>query len=218
MFPLLSLGACAERDNPFDPINLGLVPAPSDTPPRVAPEPRPSATSLVVDPDSACRDCLQYGNVGAALADAHPGDTIWIQGGRTYPVDLLNVSRGGTFLARLVIQAFGGEARFIPSKAGVQNLLRLDQPYVEFRNLAFVGAEGDGILVNNVEGPVVFDSVRIDSCGISGRGSALRAGPAGVLLSLRHVRLRHNASYPALWLDPGVVIDDSVDVVTEPRP
>lgn len=214
--PLLAIGGCAERDNPFDPVNrVGVV----DPPPPVAPEPRPGPTSLVVDPDSVCRTCDFYGTLGSALAQAQPGDTIWIQGGRTYTVqDLLNIAKGGSFLKPLVIRAYGGEARFVPARDGIQNLLRVSQPYIELRGLAFVGAAGDGVLVNNVSGPVRLDSVRIDSCGVAGIGVGLRAGPAGVHLSLHDLRLRYNATAPALQLDPGVVVDDSARVVQIPRP
>lgn len=183
-------------------------------------EPRPGPTSLVVDPDSACRTCgAFYGTVGTALTQVKPGDTIWIQGGRTYRLqDLLNVSRGGTFIDPIVVRSYGGEARFVPARGGIQNLLRVSQPYVHLRGLAFVGAEGDGVLINNSPGPVRLDSVRIDSCGIGGSGSALRAGPVGVRLGLSDLTMRHNASRPALVLESGVVVEDSLRVIEIPRP
>lgn len=173
----------------------------------------------MVDPDSVCRTCPFYGTVGTALSDVKPGDTLWIQGGRTYRLqDVLNVSRGGTFVQPVVVRSFGGEARFVPARSGILNLLRVSQPYVHLRGLAFVGAEGDGVLINNSPGPVRLDSVRIDSCGVGGAGSALRAGPAGVRLGLSDLTLRHNASRPALVLEAGAVIDDSLRVLEIPRP
>lgn len=217
VLPLLAIGGCAERDNPYDPSNGFVGPARPiiDT---VEPEPRPSKTSRVVDPDSVCRTCDFYGTLETALAESQPGDTVWIQGGRTYQVqDLLNISKGGTFLRPFVIRSYGGEARFIPARSGIQNLLRVSQPYVDIQGIAIVGAEGDGVLINNVVGPVRIDSSRIDSCGISGDGAALRAGPAGVRLSLHDLQLRHNATSPALQLAPGVVIDDSARVAETPR-
>jgi len=216
LLPLLAIGGCAERDNPYDPSN-GFAPP---NPPVIAvPEPKPTETALVVDPDSVCRTCDFYSTLETALTESQPGDTIWIQGGRTYLVqDLLNVSKGGSFLRPFVIRSFGGEARFMPARDGVQNLLRVSQPYVEIRGIAIVGAQGDGVLVNNVAGPVRIDSSRIDSCGVSGAGAALHAGPAGVHLILRDLQLKHNATSPALLLDAGVVIDDSVRVTEIPRP
>lgn len=174
----------------------------------------------MVDPDSACRTCGGFfGTLGSALTQVKPGDTIWIQGGRTYLLqDVLNVSRGGTFVAPVVVRSFGGEARFAPARLGIQNLMRVGQPYVHLRGLAFVGAEGDGVLVNHSPGPVRLDSVRIDSCGTGSSGSALRAGPAGVRLGLRDVTMRHNASRPALVLEAGVVVEDSLRVIEIPRP
>jgi len=212
LLPLLSLGGCAERDNPFDPINRQTVP----TPPQ-APEPRPTTTALVVDPDSACRGCPFYGNVDAALANSHVGDTIWVQGGRTYAVDLMNLSKGGTFGSPFHFLSFGGQARFVPSRKGIQNLLRISQPYVVIRGMAFVGADGDGVIVNNLSGPVTLDSSRIDSCGESGTGAGLRAG-SGVRLRLHHLRLTHNATTPALTLEAGATIEDSLDVLETRRP
>lgn len=190
---------------------------PAPTPPV---EPKPGPTSLVVDPDSACRTCGPFfGTLGSALTQVKPGDTIWVQGGQTYLLqDVLNVSRGGTFVAPVVVRSFGGEARFAPARGGIQNLLRVSQPYVYLRGLAFVGAEGDGVLINNSPGPVRLDSVRIDSCGIGGSGSALRAGPSGVHLGLSDLTMRHNANRPALVLESGVVIDDSLRVIEVPRP
>jgi hypothetical protein len=213
ILPLLALGGCAERDNPFDPANRQSV-GPT---PVVVPEPRPTTTALVVDPDSACRGCPFYGNIDAALANSHAGDTVWIQGGRTYEVDLMNLSKGGTFARPFLFRSFGGEARFVPSRKGIQNLLRISQPYVVIRGLAFVGADGDGVIVNNVVGPVTIDSSRIDSCGESGMGAALRAGN-GVRLRLHHLRLTHNATTPALTLEAGATVEDSLAVVETPRP
>lgn len=210
ILPLLAFGGCAERDNPYDPENGFLARIPQDTSTDTPPEPRPSKSARIVDPDSVCRTCDFYATLETALSEAQSGDTVWIQGGRTYMVqDLLNISKGGTLLRPFVIRSFGGEARFIPARAGVQNLLRVGQAYVHIRGIAFVGAEGDGVLVNNVTGPVRIDSSRIDSCGLSGSGAGLRAGPAGVKLSLHTVQLRHNASSPALQLSPGVEIDSS---------
>lgn len=211
--PLLALGGCAERDNPYDPANgfLHVAPAPEPL------EPRPSSTSLIVDPDSVCRTCDFYGTLETALAEAQPGDTVWIQGGRTYAVqDLLNVSKGGTLYQPFVIRSFGGEARFVPARRGIQNLLRVSQPYVAITGLAIVHAEGDGVLVNNVAGWVRIDSSRIDSCGVSGEGVALRAGPAGVRLRLHALTMRGNASSPALRLESGAVIEDSSRVIEIP--
>lgn len=218
LLPLLAIGGCAERDNPYDPINgfSGTNPPNGDS---VVPEPKPSETAIVVDPDSVCRTCDFYATLETALAESQPSDTVWIQGGRTYAVqDLLNISKGGTFLRPFVVRSFGGEARFIPARDGIQNLLRISQPYVEIRGIAIVGAQGDGVLVNNVVGPVRIDSSRIDSCGISGAGVGLHAGPAGVHLVLHDVQFKHNATSPALRLDAGVVIDDSIRVVEIPRP
>ncbi len=212
VLPLLALEGCAERDNPYDPANGYLARAPEDTVRKdtTPPEPRPSRTSRVVDPDSVCRTCDFYATLETALSEAQPGDTVWIQGGRTYQVqDLLNISKGGTLLRPFVIRSFGGQARFVPARAGVQNLLRIGQAHVHIRGVAIVGAEGDGVLVNNVSGPVRIDSSRIDSCGLSGFGAAVRAGPAGVRLSLHDVQLRHNATSPALQLSPGVELDTS---------
>lgn len=152
------LWACAERDNPYDTPN-GSTRASEST------VPTPSSSIRVVLPDSAGRTSSYYGNIQAALADLNPGDTLWVQGGRTYAISgLLRVSHGGARLLPVVIRSFGGQVRIL-ARSSVSNCLRIDQGWVHITGFAFVGALGPGILANSVTGDIWIDSCRIDTCG-----------------------------------------------------
>ena len=154
----LPLG-CAQRDNAFDPANGYRS---IDTTPVV---PVPSGSIRVVLPDSAGRGSQFYGNIQAALADLNPGDTLWVQGGRTYAISgLLRVSHGGVRLLPVVIRAFGGEARIL-ARSSVLNCLRIDQGWVKIAGFAFVGAQGPAVIGSGVAGDVWIDSCRADSSG-----------------------------------------------------
>lgn len=158
LFLFAGLWACAQRDNPYDPLNATRN---SDT----AVAPTPSSSIRVVLPDSAGRTSSYYGNIQSALADLNPGDTLWVQGARTYAISgLLRISHGGARLLPVVIKSFGGEARIL-ARSSVSNCLRIDQGWVRISGFAFVGSVGPGILASGVAGDVAIDSCRIDTCG-----------------------------------------------------
>jgi hypothetical protein len=158
---VLCFWACAERDNPYDPVNRAARPMDTGAKPPV-----PSASIRVVLPDSSgSRGSAYYGNIQAALADLNPGDTLWVQGNRTYPISgLLRVSHGGARLLPVVIRSYGGIARIL-ARSAVANCLLIDTGggAVHISGFAFVGATGPAILANGVAGDIWIDSCRIDT-------------------------------------------------------
>lgn len=158
---VLCFWACAQRDNPYDPANRAATPV--DTGPK---PPVPSPTIRVVLQDSSgTRGSAYYGNIQSALADLNPGDTLWVQGNRTYAISgLLRVSHGGARLLPVVIRSFGGEARIL-ARSSVPNCLLIDTGggAVHITGFAFVGATGPAILANGVAGGIWIDSCRIDT-------------------------------------------------------
>lgn len=158
---ILLLWACAQRDNPYDPANVS---ANRNIDTGIKP-PQPSGLIRVVLPDSAGRSSDYYGNIQAALADLNPGDTLYVQGGRTYAISgLLRISHGGGRLLPVVIRSFGGQARIL-ARSSVPNCLRIDQGWVHLTGFAFVGSDGPAIIASGVTGDVQIDSCRADSSG-----------------------------------------------------
>ncbi|HXP90826.1 MAG TPA: hypothetical protein VN931_07865 [Fibrobacteria bacterium] len=154
------LWGCAERDNPYDPANL--VSRAVDTAAKL---PVPGEGIRVVLPDSAGRASAYYGNIQSALADLNPGDTLWVQGGITYPTMGLNLSHGGARLLPVVIRSFGGEARIL-ARSTVPNCLIISQGWAKITGFAFVGATGPAVRTvgdSTITGDVWIDSSRIDS-------------------------------------------------------
>lgn len=157
---ILLLWACAQRDNPFDPSNGGNRGIDTGSKP-----PQPSDQIRVVLPDSAGRSSNYYGNIQAALADLNPGDTLYVQGERTYAISgLLRISHGGARLLPVVIRSFGGVARIL-ARSSVPNCLRIDQGWVHIKGFAFVGSQGSAVIASGVLGDVEIDSCRADSSG-----------------------------------------------------
>ena len=132
---LVGLCACAERDNPWDPANR------SDMAQAALPaQPVPGPSSEVVLPDSASRDPANpyFANLQSAMSAVKPGDTLWIQGGRSYVLTTgLEMVLGGAAFHWVVIRSFGGEARIVDGDPGsISALLTLTGPgYVERRQL-----------------------------------------------------------------------------------
>ena len=158
---VLCFWACAERDNPYDPANRTLRVLDTGVKPPV-----PSPSIRVVLEDSAgYRGSAYYGNIQSALADLNPGDTLWVQGNKTYAISgLLRVSHGGARLLPVVIRSYGGVARIL-ARASVQNCILIDTGGVEVHisGFACVGATGPAIIAANVVGNIWIDSCRIDT-------------------------------------------------------
>lgn len=203
---LVGLFGCAERDNPWDPVNRSAVP---DSPVRPL-LPTPGATSKVVLPDSASRDPSNpyFANLQTAMSAVEPGDTVWIQGGRSYLLSTgLQMVLGGSANRWVVVRSFAGEARIVDGRPGtISSLLTLTGPgYVELKGLAFVLCSGAGFRANGLQGPLRIDSCRFDSnatYGLETRG--LRDA-----LQLRHLRLKGNGFSPPLSVESPV---DSLDI------
>ena len=159
---MLCFWACAERDNPNDPANRenGRI---VDT---GAKPPVPSDVVRVVLRDSSgYRGSAFYGNIGSALGDLNPGDTLWVEGNKTYAIsDRLRISHGGARLLPVVIRSFGGIARIL-ARGAVSNCLFIDTGGVEVHisGFAFVGSTGPAIFANGGNGNIWIDSCRIDT-------------------------------------------------------
>lgn len=195
---VLFLLGCVQRDNPYDPANGYRKPI--DTTPLI-PVPRDSSIRVVA-PDLAGRGSAYYGTPDAALAEANPGDTIWIQGGRTYPIrGTLRAGHGGARLLPIVVKSFGGEARFVP-RAGVPNCLRIETyGWIKFSGFAFVGTEQVAIIASGTEGDLWFDSCRVDS-----GGQAFDFRNMVGTLHLTNITMTDNLQSP-----PFVFINDTLD-------
>lgn len=165
---VLTFWACAERDNPYDPANRAV--RKTDTGAKL-PSPHPGVK--VVLPDSASRDnnygrdtdYVFDGTIQSGLSRLNPGDTLWVQGGRTYAVSNgLDLMFGGARLLPVVIRSFGGEARVL-ARSRVENLLTIQNGGmdVHLHGFAFVGAIGPAIIAVDVPGDIWIDSCRVDT-------------------------------------------------------
>jgi len=194
---------CAERDNPWDPVNRAAEGASSR-------QPVPGPGSKVVLPDSASRDPANpyFANIQSALRAVEAGDTLWIQGGKTYSLGTgLELVLGGTAYHWVVVRSFGGEVRLVEARPGtVSSLLTVTGPgYVELRGMAFVLGSGAGFRANGLQGPLRLDSCRFDSNGTYGLETrGLRSS-----LVLRNLRMKGNVNSPPMSVETVV---DSVDV------
>ena len=164
---VLTFWACAERDNPYDPANRAA--RNTDTGAKL-PSPHPGVKVVLLD--SAGRDNnygrdsnhIYDGTIESALSRLDPGDTLWVQGGRTYPTFGLSLMFGGARLLPVVIRSFGGEARVL-ARSRVQNLLTIQTGgvNVHIQGFAFVGAIQPAIIAVDVPGDIWIDSCRVDT-------------------------------------------------------
>ncbi len=199
----LALGACAQRDNPWDPVNMAAASV------SVKP-PQPSATSKVVLPDSASRDPDNpyYANLASAIAGLEAGDTLWIQGNRDYVLtEGLQMSFGGSRYSWIVIRSFGGAAHLVDGSSGaVSALLTLTgSGWVELRGLGFSRSHGAGFRANGLQGPLRLDSCVFDSNATYG----IETRSIQDSTHLRSLRFRANGTEPPLFINTAF---DSVDV------
>lgn len=180
---VILLAGCTQRDNPFDPVNLGGRGYPEpDT--RFAPVPHEH--NIVVWPDSVDRSQLYkpYRNYTASIQSLggmiQAGDTIWVKGDTVY--DLrggLTFGGNGNELNWVVIHSFRGQVRFREASNVLGDCMTLKDPYVKIVGLSFSNCRV-GIRTAFAAGPVALDSVKID---ISDTGFAFR--------SVGDVRIRH---------------------------
>jgi hypothetical protein len=153
-------------------------------------------------PDSASRDPSNpyFANLASAIASLDPGDTLWVQGNRSYVLsDGLQMAFGGMRYNWIVIRSFGGTARLVDgSNGGMSSLMTLTgSGWVELRGLAFVRSHGAGFRANGLQGPLRLDSCRFDSnatYGIETRG--LRD-----TLFLRDLSLSRNGKSPPISVE-----------------
>lgn len=159
----LLLVGCAERDNPYDPVNNPLVRQVVDTIRR----PVPGLFNRVLLPESLDRTCTgycYYANIHTALAEMESGDTLWIPGGdRYFTIDRsLTLRAGGSERNPVVIRSYGGKAtiRLVP-KEGIPATfcLEITQPFVRIEGITFINCE-TSIFAADINGPLVLDSVQ----------------------------------------------------------
>ena len=201
----LCLCGCAQRDNPWDPVNVSGATSNTDTTKPQATTPVPGATSKVVLHDSASRDPSNpyFANLASAIASLDPGDTLWIQGNRSYVLsDGLQMAFGGSAYNWIVIRSFGGTARLVDGRTGtISSLLTLTgSGYVELRGLAFVRSLGAGFRANGLQGPLKIDSCRFDSNGTYG----IETRGLRDTLFLRDLLLRANRNRPPISVETPV--------------
>jgi len=194
---------CAERDNPWDPVNRMAESGATQLP-------VPGPGVKVVLPDSASRDPANpyFANIQSALRSVEAGDTLWIQGGKTYSLGTgLELVLGGAAYHWVVVRSFGGEVRLVEARPGtISSLLTVTGPgYVELRGLAFVQGSGAGFRANGLQGPLRLDSCRFDSNGTYG----LETRGLRNSLVLRSLRMKGNVNSPPMSVETVV---DSVDV------
>lgn len=211
----LLLVGCAERDNPFDPVNRPLVRQPVDT--SWAPVPRDR--NLVLLPESSSRLDKErysyYSNIQSALSYTYEGDTLWIRGGREYPISgKLRFSNGGSAGKPIVIRSYGGTATFYnpPDKYGqhITQCMEIQGSFVQIVGLRFLNCE-TGIFAQSLQGPLTLDSVGVENTTI-----ALDLQKIKGRLKLHHIRLLENTEEPPFLLGGSDSLD-TLDVSWKPR-
>lgn len=207
----LLLAGCAQRDNPFDPVNLPLQRQGTDT----AFVPIPHLFNLVLLPESSGRNSPYYGNIQSALTDVRAGDTLWIRGGEKYysTFGTLNLKYGGSDLLPVVIRSFGGQALIRADTIHGEkssSCLWIQQPFVKVVGLTFMNC-GTGIFASSLDGPLTLDSVRIEFTEI-----ALDFQRVSGVLKLHHVQLNSNVADPP-FLFSRIDILDTLDFSWTPR-
>lgn len=174
LLALAWLGGCAERDNPFDPVNL--LPQPRPEPRPIPWIPKPQGHVKVLLPDSAGRGSVSpyFGNLMSALSKLEPDDTLYVYGGGgeyTIPGQI-SISRKGSAGHPIVILPFGGRVQFrlVPDSRGLfqQYCLKIDESFVKIVGFTFVGGSdfaiksGTGLLA---DGSIDLDSVDLEYPG-----------------------------------------------------
>ena len=190
----LLLVGCAERDNPFDPVNRPLVRQPVDT----VRYPVPGLFNRVLLPESLDRLCTgdcYYANPHTALSDMSSGDTLWIPGGNRYfAIDRsLTLRVGGTARNPVVIRSFGGQAtiRLVPLNGNAATFcLEITQPFVRIEGITFINCE-TSIFAADIAGPLSLDSVKFVNSLIALDLQRIR-GRA----KLHHVEMTGTVQYP----------------------
>jgi hypothetical protein len=210
----LLLVGCAERDNPYDPVNRPLERQAVDT--NWVPKPHDSVKVVLRDSATRSGQNGYTGNIQEAFTTVHSGDTLWIQGGnRYYPIyeKPLTLSNGGSERFPLVVRSFGGTAIFrllpVDGKEGSSCLL-ITQPYVKLIGIAFVNCQ-TAIFAQGRGGPIILDSVFIEKSKIA-LDFKLWAGT----VKLHHVQLTGTVEDPPFYL-PKADSLDTLDFSWVPR-
>lgn len=175
LFTLAWLAGCAERDNPFDPVNLPertIVPTPP--PPPIAWIPTPSEHVRVLFKDSARIGSPYFGNFAAAMSKLQPGDTLFVYGGSgEYSLSgTIQITNKGTLSQPIVILPFGGRVWFRMDPVGAvseqQYCLQIQNSHLRMVGFTFVGGRqfaikaGAGLLS---DGSIDLDSVDLENPG-----------------------------------------------------
>ena len=211
----LLLVGCAQRDNPYDPVNNPLERQPLDT--TWVPKPHNSVKVVLRDSVTRSGQNGYTGNIQEAFAYARSGDTIWIQGGsRYYPIyATLTIRDGGSERFPLVVHSFGGQVlvRLLPLPDGGDlptTCLQITQPYVKLVGVTFINCE-TAIFAQGRGGPIILDSVQLEKSRIA-LDFKLWAGR----LQLHHVSLTGTVDDPPFYL-PKADSLDTLDFSWVPR-
>lgn len=167
-------GGCAERDNPFDPVNLPRRPAPDEPVAIKVPVPRPHVKVVNLDSTGPNRHNPNFdASFSTALSKSGAGDTIYVPGGVYGLSGAISIINKGSRNAPLVVLAYGGRPHFrlVPPINPSDHLYQLNCLYIEKSHLkmvgfSFSGAQEFAILVGGSvsdEGSLDLDSIQIDS-------------------------------------------------------
>lgn len=174
LLALAWLGGCAERDNPFDPVNLLPQPRPESKPYLWIPKPQGHVKVLLPDSSGRGGGVPYFGNLTSALSTMVPDDTLYVYGGGgEYLISgEIRITNKGSVGHPIVLIPFGGRVQFKmqPAYSDGHQLycLRIENSHIKIRGFTFVGGEefgikaGEGLLA---DGSIDLDSVNLEHPG-----------------------------------------------------
>jgi len=177
LFALAWIAGCAERDNPFDPLNLSSRPDSGTKVDILVPKLRDHVKVLMEDSAKKYQGMPNppyAGNLMSALSTMVPGDTLYIYGGGgEYTLSgQITIAKKGALGHPIVIRSFGGQVVLRsnppPDKERYQKFcLEILESHVKIVGLTCIGGKEYGLKAGNedlpTDGSLELDSVRLEN-------------------------------------------------------